>query len=338
MSTSWKRILVFGSVPVLLSFAVILINQTLQLTEFAERVHPVLGQGVFWGLVFAYALCLGVPVVLLLRLPSPIIPPHTDDGPEFQEHLQLLGRRLRRNPRVKGGQVATRQEVEEALKLLDADARTSIESAANRAFLVTAASQNGALDALVMVGLQSRLVWEIAHVYAQRPTARDMIYLYGNVFGTAFLAAELDEAELSEAVQPVMSSLVGSVASAIPGLQLASTVFVNSVMSGTANAFLTLRVGIIAQEYSRALVRPERSTLRRTAIMQAAGMLGSIAANGAKKVSSAVVRASGRSVTSAWSGMGAKVRSAGEGVTARFWRDDDGSSEPEAGPDGGVST
>ena len=338
MSTSLKRILLFGSVLALLSFAVILINQTLQLTEFAERVHPVFGQGVFWGLIFAYALCLGVPVVLLLRLPSPLIPPRTDDGPEFQEHLQLLGRRLSRNPRLRRGQITTRQEVEDALKLLDADARTSIESAGNRAFLVTAASQNGALDALVVVGLQSRLVWEIAHIYAQRPTVRDMLYLYGNVFGTAFLAAELDEAELSEAVQPVMSS--GSVASAIPGLQLASSVFVNSVMSGTANAFLTLRVGIIAQGYSRALVRPERSTLRRTAIVQAAGMLGSIATNGAKKVSSAVVRASGRSVANAWSGMGAKVRSAGEGVTARFWPGEDGADEeePETTADGGVAT
>ncbi|NIP57058.1 MAG: DUF697 domain-containing protein, partial [Gemmatimonadetes bacterium] len=164
-----------------------------------------------------------------------------------------------------------REEIEAALAALDDDAARAIKAAGSRAFLVTAVSQSGALDALVMLGLQSRLVWEVAHVYAQRPTLRDMAYLYANVLGTTFLATELDEAELSEAIQPVLSSVLGSAASAVPGLQVASAVFVNSVTSGTANAFLTLRVGIIAQEYSRALVRPERSTLRRSAIARAAG-------------------------------------------------------------------
>lgn len=322
MSTTMKRILFFGALLASVSFLVILVNQTLQLTEFADRFHPMAGEAVFWGLIFTYGVCLSVPMFLLLRLPSPLIPPASEEGEEFEEHLNLLARRLSRNPRVSQAQIGSREEIDEALSSLDVEARKSIEAAGSRAFLVTAVSQSGALDALVILGLQSRLVWEIAHVYAQRPTLRDMAYLYANVLGTAFLATELDEAELSEAIQPVLSSVLGSAASAVPGLQVASTVFVNSVMSGTANAFLTLRVGVIAQEYSRAVVRPERSTLRRSAVAQAAGMLGSIVAEGAKKVSSSIARASGRTISGAISGVGEGFRAAGGAVARRFSSDE----------------
>ncbi len=336
MSAPMKRIVLLVSIGAGLFFAIVLISQTLQLADFAARVHPTFGEGVFWGLVFLYALILVIPVVLFFRLPGALVPPPSESDPRFEEHLRELRGRLERNPRLRRAPIATRSEIEEALKVLDLEARAMIGSAGSRAFLVTAVSQNGALDALVMLGLQSRLVWDVAHVYAQRPSVRDMIHLYTNVFGTAFLAAELEEAELSEAVQPVMSSVLGSVTSAVPGLQVASTVFVNSVMSGTANAFLTLRVGIIAQQYSRALVRPERAALRRTAIVQAAGMLGSIATSGAKKVSSAVVRASGRSLTGAISGLGARMRAAGGGVRDRFWgEDEEGPVAPTEG--GGVA-
>lgn len=333
MSRTLKRILLFAAVLASVSFLVLLVNQTLQLTEFAARFHPLAGEGVFWGLIFTYAICLSVPAFLFLRLPSPLIPPDSEEGEEFDEHLDRLARRLSRNPRVDRTQITGRDEIEEALGALDAEAQDRIEAAGSRAFLVTAVSQSGALDALVILGLQSKLVWEVAHIYAQRPTPRDMLYLYSNVLGTAFLATELDEAELSEAIQPVLSSVLGSAASAVPGLQVASTVFVNSVMSGTANAFLTLRVGLIAQEYSRALVRPERSTVRRSAIVQAASMLGSIATEGAKKVSSSIARASGKSITGAISGVGEKFRAAGGAVARRFSGDEE-TEEDEASPDG----
>lgn len=338
MTKTLKRILVSGALLLSLSFLVILVNQTLQLADFAARFHPVAGEAVFWGLVFLFVIALAVPVFLVLRLPSPLVPPATDEGDAFERHLQRLAERLSRNPRI-GAPVTDRDDIEKALQDLDTDARTSIRAAGSRAFFVTAVSQSGALDALVVLGLQSRLVWEVAHVYAQRPTLRDMVYLYSNVLGTAFLATELDEAELSEAVQPVISSVLGSAASAVPGVQLASSIFVNSVMSGSANAFLTLRVGIIAQQYSRALVRPERSSVRRAAVTQAAGMLGAIATEGGKKVWATIMRASGRSISGAVSGVGKMLWSPVDAVSRRFspkpGEEGSGGEGGDLAPDGG---
>lgn len=344
MTVTLRRILVFLALFLSLGFLVVLAGQTLQLSDFAARFHPVAGEAVFWGLVFAYLLCLGVPIYLFLRLPKALVPPSSQEDPDYERHLKRLRRRLARNPlvTVDPAELETVEGIEAARTTLDERARELIAETGSRAFLTTAISQNGALDSVLMLGLQSKLVWDVAHVYAQRPTLRDMTFLYVNVLGTAFLASELDEAEMAEVVQPVVSAALGSAASAVPGLQVASSIFVNSVLSGSANAFLTLRVGIIAREYSRALVRPKRATLRRAAVAQAAGMLGSIVVSGAGKVSGAIARASGERVSGAIFGMGQKVKEAGGALARRmpFTSGDaereksDGEGEPGPGGEG----
>lgn len=52
---------------------------------------------------------------------------------------------------------------------------------------------------------------------------------------------------LGEQVQSIITAVLGSTAGAIPGLAPAATLFVKSVTTGAGNAFLTLRVGVIAK-------------------------------------------------------------------------------------------
>ncbi len=297
---------------------VVLINQTLQLSDLAERVHPVAGDAVFWGLVFLYLVCAGVPLAIFLRLPKRLMPPSSEEDPAFGAHLEKLAARLQANPLVAADSVVSRADVEAALGELDEKADEVVKAAGTRIFLTTAISQNGSLDALLVLGLQTKLIWDVARVYSQRPSLRDMTILYANVIATAYVAGEIDEADLTEQVQPVLSSVLGTAVSAVPGLQVASAVFVNSMMSGTANAFLTLRVGLIAEEYCRALVRPEKRSLRRSAVARAAAMLGSIAAGGAAKVAAAVTKATGRTVSGALGGVGRKVKKASGALADRL--------------------
>ena len=312
-----RRVLSLIATLVLVSGGVLLVNQTLQLAEFAGRLHPVAGDAVFWGLVFTYLFCAGVPLYLFLRLPRPLAPPASTEDPAFEAHLRRLGRRLAGNRLVTARNFETRDEIESALAELDDRADEVVRDVGGRVFLTTAISQHGALDAVMVLALQARLVWDVAHIYAQRPTLRDMATLYVNVVGTAFVAGEIEDAELSEYVQPIISSVLGSAASMVPGLQVTSTVVVGSLVSGSANAFLTLRVGIMAQEYSRGLLRPERGPLRRAATLKAAGALGAITAAGATAVWSAIARASGRTLTGAVTGLGRKVKEAGSRALSR---------------------
>lgn len=315
---SLPRIIGFVVLFLVVAGTVVLINQTLQLSVAAERLHPIAGDVVFWGLIAAYLACLITPVVLFMRLPSALVPPASEEEPAFSQHLRDLHKRLARNPSLVVKPSESREDIETALATLSLKADEVVKNAASRVFISTAISQNGSLDAVLVLGLQTRLVWDVAQVYSQRPSLRDLGYLYANVIGTAFVAGELDDADLSEQIQPVLSSVLGSAASAIPGLQAASTVFVSSMISGAANAFLTLRVGLIAEEYCRALVRPARKSLRTRAVTRAAAMLGSIAAAGASKVGSAVARASGRTVAGAVGGVGRKVKAAGGAIADRL--------------------
>jgi len=64
------------------------------------------------------------------------------------------------------------------------------------------------------------------------------------------------------------------------------SLIVNSVANGTANAFLTLRVGSITKQYCEALSSPSRSLVRRNATLSAMAIIGDIVKeNGSRIVS-----------------------------------------------------
>lgn len=313
-----RKIALGLAVALTIAFGVILTNQILQLADLAARVHPTFGQGVFWTLVLLLGAAFAVPFALFLRLPRALRPPAAAEGPAFDAHLEALRRRLAKNRLLKGRPLESRGDLEAALGVLDAAATDAMKRAGSRAFLTTAVSQNGALDALVVLGIQARLVWDTATIYSQRPGLREMTYLYSNVLTTAFISGELDDADVAEAMEPALSAVLGSAAGLIPGLQVASGIFVNSVLSGTANAFLTLRVGVIAREYSRAWTAPSRGPLRRMALAQAGALLGGIVMEGAAKISSAIGRGAGRALTGAMTGTGKAVSGAVTGTGRRI--------------------
>jgi hypothetical protein len=316
--SSLRRILIFLVLFLTLALATIIVNQTLQLAEFADRFHPVAGKVVFWGLIVFYIVCLAVPIVVYQRLPAALKPPETDRGPEFERHLTRLKNRLAANPVTAELPLHDRSDIEQAISRLDGRAEELMKKSASRVFLATAISQNGSLDSLVVLAAQVKLVWDVAHIYCQRPGLREMGSLYANVLGTAFVAGQLEDIDLSEQLQPVLTTVFGSAAGAIPGMQAASTVALSSVITGSANAFLTLRVGAITKEYSGALVRRERRALRRSAAARAAVMLGSVVAGQAARVTGAIVKASGRSVGGVLSGLGSKVMGAGASLANRL--------------------
>ncbi len=301
------RIGLLLSALILVAFVVFLVNQTAQIVALASQLHPVMGEVVFWALLLFYAICLLVPVVLYFRLPKALVPPESEESPHFEAHLAALRKRLDANPSLEGMSLSSRLEIERALGVLDAEADGLIRGAGAQVFITTAISQNGSLDAFIVLAAQSRLVWQIAHAYYQRPTLRDLVRLYANVASTAFIASELEDVDVAAQLEPVMASAVGSVVGAVPGFQAASSFVVNSVATGAANAFLTLRVGIIAKNYSNALVLPKKGTLRRSAMASATKMLGVVAAEGTKKVSGALWRASKAKVGGVVSGVGDAV-------------------------------
>ena len=160
------------------------------------------------------------------------------------------------------------------------------------------------------------MVWRIAGVYSQRPALRDLVNLYANVAASAFVAGELDEAEIGEQIEPILSSALGAVSLSVPGVQAAASIVVNSILTGAANAFLTLRVGIIARRWCGSLVIADRRTLRRAATAEAAKLLGSIVKSGTARISRALWDASKGKVGGAFSGLTGVARDVKESLLA----------------------
>jgi hypothetical protein len=290
MKKSLKILAMLASGMVVLSFVVVVINQTAGVVQLAREVNPSLGTATLWCLLLAYGGLIGVPVVMLARMPRPLVPPEHEIGPEFDDHLKRLGERLAINPRVQLASIrpVDRRSVDNALRLLDDEATTIVKQMASTVFLTTAVSQSGRLDILLVLAAQSRMVWRVAHLYYQRPSIREMFHLYANVAATSFVAGELDDLELHQMIQPVVAGTLGAAGGVIPGFQVMTSIMVNSLLSGSANAFLTLRVGLIAKDYCGSLVAEPRNQVRRAATAEAARLLSGIVKDSGKRVRDAV--------------------------------------------------
>lgn len=284
MSKTLKNIVVVLAAFILIVFAVFVFNQTMQIVQSARAVNPMFGQGVMWALIFLYATLLTTPFVLWFRLPKRILPPTTSEGEHYEAFLAEFKKRLGRNPRLRGVCLDSPGDLETALASLDKHADAVVTEAASAVFLSTAVLQSGRLDVLVVFAAQTRLIWKIAHVYYQRPSLRDFVQLYANVASTAFIAAGIEDID----VDVLVGTIFGSTVAAIPGMHLLAS----SVLSGSANAFLTLRVGMITKEYCRCTTQVEKKGLRRAATVKAAKLLGGIVSEGTRKLTRATLDAS----------------------------------------------
>jgi len=306
MSKTLKKIVILLATFLIVVFAVFLFNQTMQIVQSARAVNVTFGDGVMWALIFVYTGLLVSPLVLWFRLPKRILPPAETEGEAYEAFVAQFRKRLSRHPRLRGMALESLSDLENALLVLDKHADDVVTQTASAVFLSTAVLQSGRLDVLVVFAAQTRLIWKIAHVYYQRPSLRDFVQLYANVASTALMAAGVEDID----VDVLVGTVFGSTVAAIPGMHLLAS----SVLSGSANAFLTLRIGMITKEYCRARTRVEKKGLRRAATVQAAKLLGSIVREGTVKLTQATLNASKTKIRDAFTRMVTKRPAPAEGA------------------------
>ncbi|MDY6826935.1 MAG: DUF697 domain-containing protein [Bacillota bacterium] len=293
-----KRIAIPVIIFLAILFIIFVINQTSQAVRLAGEVHPLLGRITLFALLAFYAALVIIPLAAFFSRPAALIPPQNSSNEAQAKYLQRLTGRLKRNPALQNMTVdpAEPSSIEEALAALDRIAETRVKDTASNIFILTAISQYGALDAVIVLLTQLRMIWQVAVVYNQRPNLRELSYLYSNVFATAFLATRIENLELLEdQMEPVIASIMGSSLSSLtPAFNNIANIITNSVIQGSANAFLTLRVGVIALEYCSSTVKPEKNALRRIAAARAATLLAKILSESTYKVTRAILRATAR--------------------------------------------
>lgn len=288
MLKSLRVIALYLGIGILLAFLLFTANQILQIYGTVSTIHPIAGWAVASLLTGTFLGLFGVPVAMYYQLPDALSPPENKHSKEFEEHLRALKNRLEKNQRVDSKALTTRQDIEEAIEELDSHADEHIQDTALSLFVSTAVSQNGRLDGLLVLASQIRMVWKIAHIYYQRPAIRDLVWLYSQVAAATFMATEIEDVDLSDELEPFIEQAVGSVSAAVPVVGSTASFFVESVLTGTANAFFTLRVGVVAKEYCGMLTKKNERQVRNTASAQASSMINSVVKKGSSKLADVV--------------------------------------------------
>jgi hypothetical protein len=275
-NSSARKIIIVLAVLVTVCLLSLIIAGVTSLISLAERIHPIAGTVVFWSICLAAGFFALYCVIAYARLPAALVPPEEESGPKYDAYLQALRIRLAINPRTRGKPLATEEEIENAVGHLSAEADSIVRSTASTVFLSTALMQNGRLDGLIVLFTQIQMVGRIARVYVQRPSPRELVRLYANVAGTAFVASGLESLDLGEMVAPLAVSVVPALKGGIPGLSGISALLVRCVSNGAANAFLTLRVGEVARRYCELTSRCPPELIRKSATAAAVQHLGRI--------------------------------------------------------------
>jgi len=137
-------------------------------------------------------------------------------------------------------------------------------------------------------------------------------FVYSNVGATVFVAGEIEDLDLTEQIEPVINTMMsGSVASLVPGVKSIASIVTQSILEGTANAYLTLRVGVVCRTYCASLASFDRKSTRRFASVTAAAMLGSIVGDSAGRVAKAILVAARKAGVSTIESTAAGIRGAG---------------------------
>jgi hypothetical protein len=254
----------------------IIVAGATSLISLADRIHPIAGTVVFWAVFLAAGFFALYFAIAYARLPAGLVPPEEDSGPKHDAYLQALRIRLAANPRTRDLPLVTKEEIEKAIGYLSVQADSVVRRTASTVFLSTALMQNGRLDGLIVLFTQIQMVGRIAHIYVQRPSPRELVRLYANVAGTAFVASGLESLDLGEMVAPLAVSVVPALKGGIPGLSGISALLVKCVSNGAANAFLTLRVGEVARRYCELTSRSSPELIRKSATAAAVQHLGRI--------------------------------------------------------------
>ena len=295
MKKQLRTIVLSAALIFLVLFVMFVINQTAGIVTIAKEFNPLLGTVLLYGLMMLYAIAVISPAIIYFKMPKIIRPPENENSPEYDIYVDHLKKQLAKNTHLADSDnpLDTRTDVENAVTLLDTEADTVTKSTASTVFVTTAVSQNGRLDAIMVLIAQIRLIWTIARVYNQRPALREMINLYVNVAATTFIVGAIEDLDIEEQIEPIITPLIsGSVFGGIPGASGVATFMTTSVVDGAANALLTLRVGIITRRYFGMARVSNKIELRRLASLEAGKMLGSIVVKSAGYVSEAILKAS----------------------------------------------
>lgn len=163
-------------------------------------------------------------------------------------------------------------------------------------FMVTAISQNSKIDTLSVLYLNYKMIEDIVYSSGFRPNNRQLFNLYRRVLSTAlisYVSSEMiNDIDVSNHIEEDANNIIGEESniesfidklSSIPGASL----LMGSVIDGTLNSLLTLRIGYVTKRYlieGSESFSTNKKTIRKQAIEDAIKTIPDIVYKGVKNI------------------------------------------------------
>jgi len=290
-------------IGLILFVLLVVITQGIQTYHLLLDINIILAYSflILGVLLFLYVVI--YPVVTFFILPKAAVLPKKETYQKDPAKRKIILDYLRKNraladalqredKTISFDEHTTDEEIESSLQMLHNEGEKIIRENASRVFITTTISQNGSLDAVFMLVHITKMVWQVATLYHHRPGIGKLVKIYINVLATLFLTRSLEDLELlDEQLEPMLSILFGSfLTSLVPGVQSAVNLLLNSAIQGSANAYLSLRVGLIAQEFIINEEVDDKRKIRKSATLRALPMLGTVVNDNRKIIQTTVAK------------------------------------------------
>lgn len=125
------------------------------------------------------------------------------------------------------------------------DINKTITLTASKVLLTTALSQSGKFDALNVALTNIRMIMQICVKCGYHPTYAKLTKLIIKVFRNAIVAYSIESLNVGEAVTTGINKLTENLLGSIPFVGTVT----KSILEGSTNALLTLRIGILTRKY-----------------------------------------------------------------------------------------
>ncbi len=241
-----KKLFYFLSI-VLLYF---IVKEFLQLYNYTYGIHPFLAYFsliVFLGILIYFV---AIPILQILKMPRNYAP--AKDLNEKQKVLEYRINNFKKNKFLKEKNISVEEmEISEenyikTIAFIDDEAHRLRKAYVNRLFYSTAVSQNGFIDAVLILSASVNLVKNIFILYHGRVSNRDLWEIAKRVYMNVAIGGS---ESVAYATEEIYSKLATESMRSIPFADK----ILGSVTDGFVNAMLLTRVSLITENYCKKL-------------------------------------------------------------------------------------
>ena len=239
-----KRIIYFIS----LFFIYIIIRELLELYYYAQSIHPIFGYAVLAIILIAFIYFVFVPLYKIFTLP-------VNPGPVLSKSKEeaLIAKRVKRftkNKFLQDKQIDiddakdNRERYTQTIQILEKESANIRKKYVAQLFYSSSISQNGFIDAMLVLSYSVNMVKDIFVLYNGRVTNRDLLNIAKKIYFSIAIAG-------SEGIEYVTDEIITKLASdgvkSIPFIDK----ILGSIADGFLNALLLNRISYITENYCK---------------------------------------------------------------------------------------